>query len=285
MHTMGESNMKVWKKALVLVALAVTFGGLVATQYAKVGVQAQLTLDAKGAYITPVGLDKGAEGYVLANISQPNSDYVYALKFGVWANMTTKAYSASYLVVNRESVPIYLKGASVSYSQPAGTKFYITVWAHGDPTHLANSSLDSSADTHYYKLYPNPPANTGWGLNASFVSYAKNTVQFEAASGYGGTTTTATGAAISCTWTEWSTGSGRYIWAVDETDTDWSGTTPHQITPPYQGTNAAGTAWGSDAVYIEVDIEIIHATESVSQVSGNIYLIFTTDSSGLTLVS
>ena len=238
--------MENWKKALVVVAFMATIGGLVATQYASMKASVKVTLDAKGAYVTFAGIDKGATYYVLEN-----NTFNYTLNLGVWCDNTTKIYTAAFMVVNRESIPIYLYKAD--FAAPSGVSVYL--WAHTNASNLPEAFGGISAqDTGGWVYNLTDTTQTkAWKIAASPVAYDRNSVSVRLynLTGTGASTDSA------LTWTQSGTG---YIWALTSFASAADGTLFDGAKPGY-----------SNAVFIYVKVVITNQNAAFQSAPYNMY--------------
>ena len=92
--------MKIWKKALVVLVLAATVMGVAATQYAKLGVSFEYTINTPASLIQLMAGDGAVvgSGYVLTN-----NGGAYKVQLGTFAQGFNKTYSAAFAIVNSES--------------------------------------------------------------------------------------------------------------------------------------------------------------------------------------
>ena len=227
--------MENWKKALVVVAFLATIGGLVATQYASMKTYVKVTIDAKGALIVPVAVDKlTSSAYVLQNNSVSGA-YVYQLDLGTWANYTNKTFTAAFGIVNREGHSIFLYKAD--FKAPSGVT--VSVYVHGNSTLPAvdpDGSGPVQADTKAFDLVNNPSSNC-WEIAAYSGTYSKDSLQCKLFKTY----TDTTGGTVTFNWDY--SGDGK-VWIIS------SGISTYPTAKP-------GV---SDIVFIEVTIKITTAS-------------------------
>ena len=230
----------------------------------------QVTIDAKGAYVIFAGVDKavsvgGTTYYVLQNNTKNHT-----LNLGVWCDNTTKIYTAAFMVVNREAVPIYLYKAD--FTAPSGVNIYI--WAHANASNLPEAFGGLSAqDTGNWVYNLTGTTNKAWKLDAEPSGYSKNIVHVDLYNVSG------TGAQYiydnnNITWTQ--SGDG-YIWALTSGFNKASDGTYYDCAKPGY----------SNAVFIYVKVVITNqAFDSVKNVWASLSLYFSeTAPSGYTVIS
>ena len=271
----GDKEMKIWKKALVIVAIATILGGLYATQYVGTKTSVQLSVDAKGAYIALVGVDKtvavsSTTYYVLQNNTKNQT-----LNYGTWCDNTTKIYTAAFMVVNRESSPIYLYKADLG-NTPTGVSIY--VWAHANASGLPEAFGGVSATTTGSWLYNLTGTNNkAWELAAAPASYTKDDLSVNLYNITGTDTSYTYDTSNNIAWTQSGTGN---IWALTgfiSSPSTSTGTTLYNCSEP----------GNSNAVFIYVKVVVTdQGIASVSNIWSSLTLYLSeTAPSGYTVIA
>lgn len=204
----------------------------------------QITIDAKGAYVIFAGVDKtvsigGTTYYVLQNNTKN-----YTLNLGVWCDNTTKVYTAAFMIVNRESVPIYIYDAD--FTAPSGVT--VEIYLHSNASLPAEAFGGVTADAGAWELANNAGKNAT-KLAAAPTDYAKGSVNVRlynsSASGWPPHTTTGSDYLdTGLSWVQSGTGN---IWALTSFPSE-NGYTFETAVPGY-----------SNCIFVYVKVTITNA--------------------------
>ena len=234
--------MKIWKKALVVLVLAATVMGVAATQYAKLGVSFEYTIDTPTSLIQLMAGDGAVvgSGYVLTN-----NGGVYKVQLGTFAAGFNKTYTAAFAIVNAEA-NVMLRITKIDAGNTNGGQYLVI-------------ALHKSKDT---SVFNTPSDGIIYFDKGTWYDYSTNGYVLANGAGTYDTTTTPLKYGDSATWPPASWTSATY----DGTNHVW---TPGSTVNADHLTTASGTT-GANFVWVQITID--NSATAGTYTGGSIYI-------------
>ncbi|MCX8173898.1 MAG: hypothetical protein N3F63_04755 [Thermoplasmata archaeon] len=171
--------MQIWKKALVVLVLASTVMGLVATQYAKLGVNVSAGVSTRYSFIQLMAGDSAVvgSGYILTNSSGN-----YTVQLGTFAKGFNKTYTAAFAIVNSES-NVRLQITSIDFGAADSIRSYAIVALHENMSINAFNEAAGRFIVYFDKGTAYNVGSNGFVLRNGQGDYSGSNLQYTADNG------------------------------------------------------------------------------------------------------
>ena len=128
--------MQRWKKGLVaMIAIVIASTAVIATQYATVKINATVIVNHQFSAIQYMASDGSPVGSGKV-LTWDGANFAYKLDFGTWMPGSTKLFTATFALVNTESVPLMVTGIRVTGDVMLGE-----IWLHENMSKLSNTNI------------------------------------------------------------------------------------------------------------------------------------------------